>query len=72
MRTLEDVRADLARLRESAKQRHAPAPVRRDTSFAPTDFMDFVKLEPEPDSKPAADFAATAYLDFSTVKPRQH
>ena len=41
MRTLEEVRADLARLREQARRRHAAhAQERRDRAFAPTDFMD--------------------------------
>lgn len=66
MRSLEEVRADLARLRESAKERHAraSAPVRRDISFEATDFMDF--------AKPAQDesFEQTAFLDFTTLKPR--
>lgn len=40
LRTLEEVRADLARLRLSARERHAQGRVWRDTNFAPTDFMD--------------------------------
>ena len=39
MRTLEEVRADLARLRLSASERHARSYAWRDTNFAPTDFM---------------------------------
>ena len=39
MRTLEEVRADLARLRLSASERHARSHAWRDTNFAPTDFM---------------------------------
>jgi hypothetical protein len=39
-RVLEEVRADLARLRLSARERHAQARVWRDTNFAPTDFME--------------------------------
>ena len=68
MRSLEEVRADLARLRESAKERHARAPVppRRDISFAPTDFMDFAK--PEPAREPDEPFEQTAFLDFTTLK----
>ena len=70
MRSLEEVRADLARLRESAKERHARAPVapRRDISFEPTDFMDFAKPEPRPE--PDESFEQTAFLDFTTLKPR--
>ena len=40
MRTLEEVRADLARLRLSATERHARSHAWRDTNFAPTDFME--------------------------------
>jgi len=70
MRSLEEVRADLARLRESAKERHARAPVapRRDISFEPTDFMDFAK--PQPAREPDESFEQTAFLDFTTLKPR--
>jgi hypothetical protein len=70
MRSLEEVRADLARLRESAKERHARAPVapRRDISFEPTDFMDFAR--PEPRREPDESFEQTAFLDFTTLKPR--
>ena len=39
MRTLEEVRADLARLRLSASERHARSYAWRDTNFAPTDFI---------------------------------
>ena len=67
MRSLEEVRADLARLRQSAKERHAriEVPVRRDISFEPTDFMDFTK----PAEAPEESFEATAFLDFTTLKP---
>lgn len=40
MRTPEEVRADLARLRLSASERHARSYAWRDTNFAPTDFME--------------------------------
>ena len=68
MRSLEEVRADLARLRQSAKERHARAlvPVRRDISFEPTDFMDFAK----PAEAAEESFEETAFLDFTTLKPR--
>lgn len=73
MRTLEEVRADLARLRASAKERHAQAlvPVRRDVAFAPTDFMDFAQPEAPPREDSESSFEATAYLDFTTLKPRE-
>jgi hypothetical protein len=72
MRTLDEVRADLARLRERSRKRQAQMPVSRDIGFAPTDFMDFA----QPVRKPAAreqsesNFAPTAYLDFSNLKVR--
>ncbi|HEY2257519.1 MAG TPA: hypothetical protein VGI11_17930 [Variovorax sp.] len=78
MRSLDEVRADLARLRESAKERHAELQARRELSFAPTDFMEMAKPhpphEPEPPAQPAEEpdtgFAATAFLDFGTGKAR--
>jgi hypothetical protein len=72
MRSLEEVRADLARLRESARERHARAPVppRRDISFEPTDFMDFGQPQPQPRGEPEESFEQTAFLDFTTLKPR--
>ena len=67
MRSLEEVRADLARLRKNAKERHAPVPVKRDTHFEPTDFQEFVVPEP----RPAMDgFAPTAYAGFTVLKPK--
>lgn len=70
MRSIEEVRADLARLRESAKQRVAQAQGRRDISFAPTDFMELAKPEPRAPSKVDKDFEATAFIDFSGVNLR--
>jgi hypothetical protein len=81
MRSLDEVRADLARLRESAKERHAELQARRELSFAPTDFMEMAKPhpphephEPEPPARsteePDTGFAATAFLDFGTGKAR--
>ena len=55
MRTLEEVRTDLARLRAQARQRQAAsAQARRDQAFAPTDFMDF-KPAAGNDRRPPAD-----------------
>jgi hypothetical protein len=79
LRTLEEVRADLALLRASAKERHAQAQAqaqvqaqaRRSAAFEPTDFMDFAKPEPPPSDDPESSFASTAYLDFTTLKPRE-
>ncbi|MDM0014951.1 hypothetical protein QTH87_21075 [Variovorax sp. J22P168] len=40
-RSLEELRADLARLRASSKERHAPVPVERSLSFDESVFADF-------------------------------
>jgi hypothetical protein len=79
MRSLEEVRADLARLRASAKERHAQAQAQahlqaqasRNAAFEPTDFLDFATPEPRPRDNPESSFASTAYLDFTTLKPRE-
>ncbi|MGR4870932.1 hypothetical protein ACIPRI_18940 [Variovorax sp. LARHSF232] len=74
MRTLEEVRTDLARLREQAKQRQAAsAQARRDQAFAPTDFMDFGGARPAGGrpATPAAGsgFAPTDFQEMGTAKP---
>lgn len=75
MRTLEEVRADLARLREQARQRQAAsAQARRDQAFAPTDFMDFGGAGPA-GGRPATSaagsggFAPTDFQEMGTAKP---
>ena len=74
MRTLEEVRADLARLREKSRERQAQAPVRADIGFAPTDFMDFApptsKSKPSRRDEPESNFASPAFLDFGNLKLR--
>jgi hypothetical protein len=77
IRTLEEVRADLARLRARSRERQAAqVAARRDASFAPTDFMDFRapqargRGEAEDREDPESGFAATAYLDFTTLSTR--
>lgn len=71
MRSLDEVRADLARLRETARERHLQIQQRRpDTSFAPTDYMDIPEPLPEPRRKAESDdFAATAFVDFGCPIP---
>ena len=71
MRTLEEVRADLARLRDEARRRHAAhVQERRDRAFAPTDFMEFGK--PVAAANPAASsgraFQPTDFMDFTAGK----
>ncbi len=69
-RTLVEVRADLARLRQSSRQRRAEAERARDTSFAPTDFMGLSEHAlPGPEPTPA--FSPTVYLDFGAARARQ-
>lgn len=75
MRTLAEVRADLARLREKSRERQAQqrAMVRHDVSFPATDFMEFVPSAPEPRGEredAGESFAPTAYLDFTVLKTR--
>ena len=77
MRTLEEVRADLARLRAKSRERQAAqVSARPDASFAPTDFMDLRApraqgpAETRDDEDPEQGFAATAFLDFSTLVTR--
>lgn len=72
MRTLEEVRADLARLREQAKRRQAAhAQERRDRAFAPTDFMDFGNPAPATSAAPglARGFPPTDFMDMGAGKP---
>jgi hypothetical protein len=72
MRTLEEVRADLARLREKSRKRQVQAPVSRDIGFAPTDFMDFAQpvLKSRKREAPESNFAPTDFLNFTTLKVR--
>ena len=70
MRTLEEVRADLARLREQARRRHAAhAQQRRDPAFAPTDFMDFGKPAVPGGSAAAREFPPTDFMDMAPGRP---
>ncbi len=75
MRSLDEVRADLARLRETAKERHALTQQQArhvDTSFARTDFMDIPDALPLPTARKKMDdpaFEATAFTDFSDFYP---
>ena len=64
-RSLEEMRAELARLRQNAKERHTPVPVKRDTFFEPTDFQELVVPEPPPAPE---SHAPTVYMDFTALK----
>jgi hypothetical protein len=75
MRTLAEVRADLARLREKSRERQAQqrAQMRHDVAFPATDFMEFVPSAPERRSEKeeaGESFAPTAYIDFTALKTR--
>lgn len=68
LRTLEEVRADLAKLREVTRARHAEAQTRRELSFAPTDFMDFAdQPSGAVQDGPSSNFAPTDFLDFGSI-----
>ena len=74
MRSLDEVRADLARLRETAKERHAltQQQVRHvDTSFARTDFMEIPEPLPlpMPRKKDDSEFEATAFVGIPDPCP---
>jgi hypothetical protein len=74
MRSLEAVRADLARLRQTAKERHALAqqPQRHaDTSFARTDFVEISEPlpMPSPRKKDDSEFEATAFAGIPDPVP---
>ncbi|CAN7165019.1 hypothetical protein LJR290_000179 [Variovorax sp. LjRoot290] len=74
MRSLEEVRADLARLRQTARERHALAqqPARHvDTSFARTDFMEIPEPLPmsSPRKKDDSEFEATAFVGIPEPLP---
>ena len=75
MRSLDEVRADLARLRETARERHAltvqQQPRHVDTSFARTDFMEIPEPlpMPMPRKKDDSEFEATAFVDFAYPIP---
>jgi hypothetical protein len=70
-RTLEDMRADLAHLRATARERHAWMQGKHDISFAPTDFLDIPDLASPAHDKVEENFEATAYLDFVSLGARQ-
>lgn len=71
VRSVEEVRVDLTRLRERTRAHHTATQAQRDMSFAPTDFMDFAEL-PKPavpqDTEPSG-FAPTDFLDFGALVP---
>lgn len=68
MRTLEEVRADLARLRDQARRRHAAhVQERRDRAFAPTDFMEYGMPAASAAPTSSRDFPPTDFMDISLV-----
>ncbi|MDM0033586.1 hypothetical protein QTI33_15745 [Variovorax sp. J22P271] len=70
MRSLEELRADLARLRASSKERHAAVPMRRQQAFDDEVFADFVApATPAPDRSGEEDYARTMYVPRAASKP---
>lgn len=71
LRTLDEVRADLATLRERTRALQAQAQARREMSFAPTDFMDVPDARTSRADVAASGFAPTDFLDFgaSNLQP---
>ena len=69
MRSLEEVRADLARLRANAKERHAQLKARHESAFAPTDFLDFSAPAPVAREISETAYASTAFFDFKVLEP---
>lgn len=69
MRSLEEVRADLARLRANAKERHAQLKAQHESAFAPTDFLDFSAPAPVASEISETAYASTAFFDFKVLEP---
>lgn len=70
LRTLEEVRADLARLRQATRARHAQAKNQREMSFAPTDLMGIDAQASARTDAPRSGFEPTDFLDFSALDLR--
>jgi len=68
MRSLDEVRADLARLRASSRERHAPVPIKRQTTFDATVFANFTEAATTGKSDPPQDYSRTVYLPLSASK----
>jgi len=63
-RTVEDVRADLAKLRAASRVRQVQQEVERHTDFAPTDLMEPATGLPPPPAPTFDDFAPTQFRPF--------
>ena len=71
MRSLEELRTDLARLRASSKERHAAAPIRRQQSFDDEVFANFVApVAPSPDPTGQEDYTRTVYVPRKPSPPK--
>jgi hypothetical protein len=68
MRSLEEVRTDLARLRASSAQRHAPVPIERPTTFDDSVFADFTDAASTGNTNPHADYSKTVCLPRTASK----
>ena len=71
MRSLAEVRADLARLRATAKERHAQLKAQHQSAsaFAPTDFLEFSMPAPAASAISETAYASTAFFDFKVLEP---
>lgn len=59
MRSPDEVRADLARLRASSRERHAPVPIKRPTTFDATVFANFTEAAATGNTDPPRDYSQT-------------
>lgn len=67
MRSPEEVRTDLARLRASSRQRHAPVPIERPTTFDDSVFANFTEAARR---NADADYSKTVCVPRSASKPQ--
>jgi hypothetical protein len=70
MRSPEEVRADLARLRASSAQRHAPVPIKRPTTFDDSVFTDFTDAAGTENTNPHADYSKTVCVPRAASKAK--
>ena len=70
MRSLEEVRTDLARLRATSRERHAPVPIKRQTTFDASVFADFDDAAFPRSTDPREEYAKTVCLPRTASKAR--
>lgn len=70
LRSLEERKADLARLRASSKERHAAIAITREVSFDDAVFADFrAPSAPAPIAKGHDDYPTSVYVPRTSSKP---